>query len=226
MAAGKQLSRELVATVRHSKGAIQMRMDVDAQSSITAAAGAGAQLEKAAVQLHGVIVMDGPLVLETADAVEVRGSWPPPGIGLRGGVGEAGIVARAKPVEDPLRLGQRAGMGEPEFDDEAILESAKEPFHPTLALGGGGRDPADPEFLEGAPDLRGLGAPPELFGQRQRGQGIAVEDAVAIGIGCAGQAVTPDELAEKEEIAMRIFVEAKESGQDLAGRVINRGEEH
>ena len=143
----------MLAAVRDGEGAIQMRMDIDAQSGIAAAAGPGPDLEEASVELHSVVVRDGALVLEAADACEVCGRGLPRRLWLGRGVGEVGIEARAEAVKDVLSLGEGPRLGEAEFDDEAILKGAKEPLHAALALGGGGGDPADAEFLERAPDL-------------------------------------------------------------------------
>jgi hypothetical protein len=67
---------------------------------------------------------------------------------VRGGVGEAGIVAREQAVDDALSLGERACLGESQFNDEAILEGAEEAFNPTLRLWGVSPDPCDTEFLD------------------------------------------------------------------------------
>jgi hypothetical protein len=114
------------------EGAIQLRVDVDAGASIGAPARAGAQLEEAPVELHGVIVLDGALVLEAADAVEVGRRGPPCQSGMRGSLGEARIVAREKPIEDTLGLHQRTSVGQAQLDHEAILERAEESLNATF----------------------------------------------------------------------------------------------
>jgi hypothetical protein len=198
-------------------------VDLDAEAGKAASARSGPHLEEAPVELHGVIVLDGARVLETADAVEVgaRWSWPPGGLGVRRGVSEASIVAREKAVEHALGLRERARLGEPEFDDEAILEGAKEPFDPSLGLRRMRTDPADAQFLEGAPNLGGRGAALKLLGHGQRGAGIAVEDPVAVSVRCTGQAIAADEVAEEQEVAVRILFQAEDAAEDLACGVIN-----
>ncbi len=111
-----------------------MGAEVDAQAGIAAAAWAGSELEKAPIELDGVIVLDRAPVLEATDRVEVcrSGGGPPGGRSVRGGVGEAGIVAGEKPGEHAGGLGERAGLREAEFDHEAILEGAEEALNPTL----------------------------------------------------------------------------------------------
>ena len=146
-----------VPAVIDRERAIQMRVDIDAQARVAAARGAGAELEEAPVELHGVIVLDGALVLEAADAVEVGRRGPPCQSGMRGSLGEARIVAREKPIEDTLGLHQRASMGQAKLDHEAILERAEESLNATFALRRPGRDPANAQFLERPSDLGGLG---------------------------------------------------------------------
>lgn len=88
-----------------------MCVDVHAEAGVAATAGAGAQLEEAAIQLHGVVVLDGTLVLKAADAGEIRRGRPPRGVRMRRGLRETRIVAWEKPVDHALGLGQRAGAG-------------------------------------------------------------------------------------------------------------------
>lgn len=224
----ERLGGEALAPVIHSERAIEVGVDVDAGAGIAASARPGPELEEAPVELHGVIVLDGALVLEGADAVEVSPgrSRAPGGLGVRRGLREAGIVAREKPVEHALGLRERARLGEPELDDQAILEGAKEPLDPSLRLRGMRTDPADAEFLEGAPDLGGLGPALELLGQGERGAGIAVKDPVAVGVRRAGEAIAPDELAEEQEVAVGILLRAEDAAEDLARGVVDGGVEH
>ena len=197
----ERLGVEVLPAVIHGERAIEVGVHLDADTGKAASARSGPELEEAPIELHGVITLDGAVVFEAADAVEVslgRGR-PPGGRGVRGGLREAGIVAREKPVEHALGLRERARLGEPELDDEAILEGAKEPLDQSLRLRGMRTDPADAEFLEGAPDLGGLGPALELLGHGQRSAGIAVEDPMAVGVRRTGETIAPDEVAEEEE---------------------------
>lgn len=224
----ERLGGEALAAVIHGERAIQMCVDIDAGSGIAASARPGPELEEAAVDLHGVVVLDGALVLEGADAVEVpqdRGR-PPGGLGVRRGVSEAGIVAWEKAVEHALGLRERACLGEAELADQAILEGAKEPLDPPLGLRGVSTDPADTEFLEGAPDLGGRGPALELLRQCQRGAGIAVEDPVEVSVRRTGEAIAADELAEEQEVAVGVLLQAEDAAEDLARGVIDGGVEH
>jgi len=105
------LGDESLASVRDREPAVEMGVDIYPEPGIAAAAGAGAELEEAAIQLHGVVVLDGALVLKAADAGEIPRGRPPCRVRMRRGLREARIVAWEKPVEDALGLRQRAGMG-------------------------------------------------------------------------------------------------------------------
>lgn len=78
--------------------------------------------------------------------------------------------------------------------------------------------------MQGTAHLRGLRPIPELLSQTQRRPGVAVKDAMAIGISGAGKAIAPDELAEEEEVAMGVLLQAKDGRQDASGRIVDSGE--
>jgi hypothetical protein len=124
--------REPLAPVGDGERAVEVRVDLDAGPGVAAARQAGAELEDAPIVQDGVIVLDRAQVFKTADAVQVRWGRAPRRLGMSRGMSEAGIVARKKPREDPLRLRERAGLGETEFAHEAILKGAEEPFHAAL----------------------------------------------------------------------------------------------
>src|SRR4030067_830034 len=88
-----------------------------AGAGVAAPARPGAELEETPVEGHRVIVLDGALVLEAADPLEVARTrrWAPGGFRVRRGVREAGIVAREKPVEDALGLREGKRLGGPEL---------------------------------------------------------------------------------------------------------------
>jgi hypothetical protein len=100
------LGAETLAAVVDGQRAIEVGVDVHPRSGKAASAWPGAEMEEAPVELHGVIVLDGALILVAADAVEVgsRWSWPPGGLEVRRGLSEASIVAREKPGEHALGL--------------------------------------------------------------------------------------------------------------------------
>lgn len=203
-----------------------MRVDIHADPGVAAAPRAGAELEETAAQLHGVVVLDGALVLEAANPLEMRRGGPPGGIRMRRGLREARIVLREKPVKHALGLFHCAGLGQPEFDHETILKRPKEPLDAPPGLRRMGADPADPQLLERPADLRRLGAALELLGQGERGAGIAMKNAMPIGVDGSRQAIAPDEVAQEEEVAVGVLLEAEDSGQDSAGGVIDGRQQH
>ena len=177
-------------------------------------------MEEGAAELHCVVMRDGAPILEAADAHEVGRRLPPGGLRHGRGVGEAGIVAGAEAVKDALGIGEGPRLREAEFDDQAILEGAKEPFYAAFALRRGRGDPTDPEFLEHPPDLGRGEVAFELLRQALGGPGIAMKDAVPIRIGGGRQPIPADEMAQHQEIAVRIFLGAKDAGKDFAGGII------
>ena len=65
----ERLGAQAPASVVNGKGAIEVGVDIDAGSGVAASTGPRLELEEAPIELHGVIVLDGALVLEAADAV-------------------------------------------------------------------------------------------------------------------------------------------------------------
>ncbi len=224
-AVGQPRGGETMSSVIDTKRAVQVRVHIDAQPSVAPPAGAGVHLEQAAVELDGVVAVDGAPMLEAANPLEVRpgGRRLPRWLGVRGWAGEARIMAWPIPVKDALRLLERARLREPEFADQPILEGAEKAFHPTFALRRGGGDPLDTEFVQGSPNLRRRHRSGQLLGERQWRAGIAVEQAVAIGVGGTWGAVALDEAAEQQEVAMRIFLRTEDPVEDLTRRVIDGG---
>lgn len=200
-------------------------MDVDAGADIAAAGRAGLELQQAAIERDGVVVADRPLILEAADALQVDRGGLPRGIRMRRRLSEARIVAWEEAIDHALGVGEGAGLREPQFGDEAILEGAEEAFDAALALWGRGRDPADAQLVEGAADLGGGNGARQFVGQGLRGAGIAMKQAMAIGVGGSGDTIALDEAAEEQEVAVGILLEAKDRGEDLPGGVIDGGEE-
>ena len=225
MSLWESLDAEPLAAVVDGECAIEEGMDIDSRTRVTPPTGSGLHLEEAAVELHRVVVRDGAPILEAADAREVGRRRAPRGLGRGWGVSEAGIEARAEAVKDALGIGEGPRLREAEFDDQAILAGAEEPFHAALALGRGGGDPADPKFLERSADLGGGEVALKLLRQALGGQRIAMKDAMAIGVGGGRHAIPADELAQHQEIAVRVFLRAKDAGEDFAGGIVDGGME-
>ena len=228
MRAREPLGGEPLPPIGEHEGAIQMCVDVDAQPGIAPAAWARHELEEAPIQLERVIVLDRAAVLETADLLEVRSGrgGAPRGLGMRGGLGEARIIAGEKAIEDLCGLREGAGLRQAEFDHEAILEGAEEALNPALRLRGVGPDPLDAQFIERPPDLGLPRDAAELVVKGERREGIRAKDAMAISVHCGWKAVAADEVAEEEEVAMGIFLGAEDRAQHAPRGIINGGEEH
>jgi hypothetical protein len=92
-------------------------------------------------------------------------------------------------------------------------------------LRGRGGNPLDAQVVQDAADLGRGGAALQLLGERERGAGLAVEDPMAVGVGGAGHAIAAEELAEEQEIAVGILLQAKDAAEDLPRGVVDRGME-
>jgi len=227
MCGGEPLGGDGLSPIGDGEGAIQMGVEVDAEAGIAPAAGARGELEEVAIEWDGVIELDGAPVLEAADRVKIgaRGGWAPGRRGMRGGLSEARIVAREKSGEHAGGLCKRARLGEAEFDHQAVLKGAEEALNPAFGLGRVGSNPGDAQFAESAPDLGLAWDAAELLVDGKRGAGIRAKDAVAIGVDGRREAIATDEVAQQEEVAVRIFLEAEDGPQHPAGGVIDGGEE-
>jgi len=227
MPAGEASGGEGLAAIGDSDGPIQMRVDVDASAGEAASTRPGAELDEAAVQLHRVIVLDGAAVFEATYALEGGPRWSraPGGGQLRGWVREAGIVTGEQAVDDSLGLGECARVGEPQFDDEAILEGAEEALNPTFRLWGVSSDPLNAEFLKRASDLGLPRGAAELVVERERRVRIRAKDPMAIGVDRGREAIAADELTEEEEVAVGVLLRAKHGAQDTTGGIVDGGEE-
>lgn len=223
---GQQRGPEAMATMKHDELAVQAGVDVDAGAGIATAAGTRVELQQAAVQRDGVVVADRALVLEAADALEVGRRGLPGGLRMGGRPRETRVVAWEESIEHALRLREGTSVREAQFGHQAILKRAEEALDPPPALGRGGGDPVDTEFLERAADLgRGDGAG-QLVGQRRWEAGIAMKQAVAIGVHCRRDAVALDETVEEHEVALGVFLGAKDPGQHVPCRIIDGGVQH
>ena len=205
--------------------AVQVRSNGHAEAGVAAAVGAGAQLQPPALQLDGIIVLDLALVLETTDLLQIWRRGAPRRCGVCGRVGKAGVEPPSKAVEDPLGLRERLRARESQLDDQAILQRAEEPFYSTFRLRRIGRDPLEAQFLHRAADLGGFQSSLELLRDRQGRAGIAMENAVTISVDGRRHAIARDQLAEEQQVAVRVLFLAKDAAEQFARRIIDRGEQ-
>jgi len=212
----------------HGEGAIQALEDIDACLRIAPAAGARVELEQVRADPDRVVVGDGARILEAQRRLEhgASGTGPKRGRPLRGRLGEAAIEARQKRPQKGIGLVERPDVGEAEFLDEPILERAKEPLHPTFSLGRARRDPANAQVVQRAAHLRQAECIGELGRNGRGGTRLAPEDPVPVGVDGGRHAVAAQDLGEQQEVAMRVFLRAKDGPQHPTRRIVNCGEEH
>lgn len=136
---------------------------MDFGSSEAEAFGLGRDLETASLPLHDVVVADGALVQEAADASEILWSGAPGFFGLARRAGKAPVVVGKKAAEDLVGGFDIGGAGQAQFAGEAILEGAPEAFDTALGLRAASGDVGNAELGEGAAELSGLAFAGELF---------------------------------------------------------------
>lgn len=176
----------------------------------------------------GVIELDGAHVLETEDGVGIEPRWPGAvgHSGLRWGFGEPRIEAGREAAEEPVGCLPGPNLGEAELRDEAILHRAEEALDTALGLGTRRGDPFNAQLVQDAPDLRERALAAELLRHGLRPVGIAVEDAVAVGVGREGKADPPDHLLEDLQIAVGGLLVVEPGPEELPGRIVEGGMEH
>jgi len=207
-------------------GAIEALMDLDPSFGI--AASIGEDLEDVRPEGDGVVVGDDARVLETEQRLgdEVGGPGAIRGLGPSGGASKARIVALEESREEGVRRVRVGDASETQFGHEAVLQRAEDPLDAAFRLGTGGRDPADPEFLQEASHLGGCPSPPKLLVEAPGAVASAMEDAVAIGVGGEGEARSEGEVAEDVKVTDGRFLFLEPPGEDLPCGIIDRGVEH
>jgi hypothetical protein len=180
---------QLALAVEGDDRAVEADVDLDEPAGIAPAAASRRQLEDPAVEPDRVIPGNLAAVLEDEHPLEPDvGRHRPPGrhrIGRRDI--EAGIEARQEGAEEDIRAVAVDDVGQPQLDDQPVLERAPQPLDPALGLSRAGGDRADPELDEGPPDLAELLGSTGL-GRSRRGRG---EGAVAIVVSAPGRPWVP-----------------------------------
>ncbi len=138
-----------------------------------------------------MVVAHSAPVLEAEDGlrIEPRGPGAIGGGGIRGGLGEARIVASQEAVEEGIRPRAVDDAGEAQFCAQAVLEGAKQPLDAALGLRTLGRDPLDAQFFKGSRDLCGGGGAGQLLLEGELFHLPPMEDAVAIAVHRDGDAL-------------------------------------
>jgi hypothetical protein len=217
------LGDERVPAGEDGQRPIEALVDFDASSSQAAAV--GDDLEEMRPESQRMVVGDGAEVLEAKDGIgiEPRGPGAVDRLRMRGGSGEAGIVAGDEATEERVGLGWGVDAGHAELGDEAILQGAEEALDASLGLGTAGGDPADAQLVKDAADLRGRGLAAELFFDRPGLARGAFEDPVPIGVAGQREAWAEGNLAEDLEIGGGGLDRIEVGAEDFAGGVIDRG---
>jgi len=91
------VNRQPLVLIADRECAVEMLPDDDARLGVTAAMGAGEDLEDVLAESHGVVIGHGAFIREAADVIEVLlgGEGPIGGVRVGRGVGKARIVAGA-----------------------------------------------------------------------------------------------------------------------------------
>src|SRR5713226_94707 len=180
-------------------------------------------LEAAAFPLHDVVVADGALVHEAADAVEAVRRGTPGGFHLAGLFGETPVVVGAELAQDSVGGVDVVSASQAEFAAQAILQHAPEALDATFGLRAVGGDEGDTELFQGAAELGGLAFASELFVD---GPVVVVadEDAAVIAIKSERHAVAAQQVFQQAEIAERGFRREELGGEDFAGGVVLHAE--
>src|ERR1700726_1903006 len=103
---------------------------------------------------------------------------------------------------------------------QAVLKSFKQSLDTPFGLRTVGRDPFDPQFVQGSPELRSQRISPQLFGKRLRA-GLS-KDAVFIGVMGQGTSVAPYPSAKRLKVLFR-GVMLGEPSPDATGGIIDHG---
>jgi hypothetical protein len=176
-------------------------------------------LEAAAFPLHDVVVADGALVKEAADAVEAVRCGTPGGFHLAGLFGETAVVVGDESAQHGVGGVEIMSASKAEFAAQAILQHAPEAFDAAFGLRAVGGDEGDGQLFQGAAELGRLTFTGELF---LDGPVVVVadEDAAVIAVKSERHTVAAEQLFQQAEIAESGFRGEELGGQDFAGGVV------
>src|SRR5712691_5141963 len=181
-------------------------------------------LEAAPVPLHDVVVADGALVPEAADAIEVGRSGTPGFFRFTRRAAEAAVVIGQDVAQNFVGSIEIGRAGQAQLAGEAVLKRAPEAFDAALGLRTAGGDVADAELSQGAAELGGLSFACELFFHRPVIV-VAHEDAVTVSVKAERDAVAAQQAAEQAEIAAGVFGGTELGDQDFASGVVQEGQQ-
>jgi len=212
------------AGVEDHEPAVETLAEFHAAPRIRAAPGAARDLDPAPPEAHGVVAGHHALVPAAQELGEVAWGLAPRGGGLGGRVGEAAIEVREELRQEGVGGLARGDPAQAQFADEAILQGSPEALDAALGLGRAGREVADPELLEHAPEVGGILDAPQLLVQAPV-RVVAHEDVEAIAVEGQGQAVLGAELVQQGGIAVQVLGRAEVQGEDGRGGVVDGSQE-
>jgi len=167
-------------------------------------------------------------VLEGKDAFQVT-VWRQRLIGrawLRGRHGKSAVMPSQVSWQKLIAFDNRSHTCQFQLQDQAILECPKHPLDAALGLWCGGRYRSDAEILQQATKLCRIRLPGQLFFQCQGLLEIDLKNAVLIVIDLQRTSIGGDHLSHQQEIAVGIFLLAKNSPDHFSSRIIFGSEEN
>src|ERR1700726_2865626 len=123
-------------------------------------------------------------------------------------------------LQEMIRSLDAVDSRQPHLLHQTILKSFKQPLDTPFRLRTVGRDPFNPQFVQGSPELRSPRISPQLFGKRLRA-GLS-KDAVFIGVMGQGTSVAPYPSAKRLKVLFR-GVMLGEPSPDATGGIIDHG---
>jgi hypothetical protein len=162
---GRRLRGEECVRIEDDEAAIEELAHFHATAGIGAGAGPGRDLEPTGPQPPGGVASDDPRIAAAQNAIEIARRWAPRGRGLRRGAREALNEGGQKLGQKRVGLLEGVDRAQAQFADEAILQSAPEPFDAALRLRRLRRDEPDAEILEHPPEVGGILLAAQLLGE-------------------------------------------------------------
>ncbi len=220
-------TRDTGALGEDGEPAIEAFVYLDDDLRVAVAVRARQELEGVRPERDGVVVTDDATVFEAEDGLRVEPSGPRAirRRRIRRRLGKARIVAGQEVRQEGVGALAIGDPSQAQFRPQAVLEGTKEALDAPFGLGAAGGYPLDAQFLECAFDLCGRGFSHQLLLERERACCGPVEDAMAIAVDRDRDAFGLRERVQDLKIAVGVFLLPKRGSQDLAGRIIDRGDE-
>jgi len=213
--------------IPHDEPSVEPELELDPSTGLAAVARSSRQLEDRRPGPDRPVVGHGAAIAERADPVELGCCRPrsPGRLGVRRWNGKAPVEAANEPGEDTIGRLAISRPGEPELDDESILECPPQALDATLCLGTASGDRADPELGQGASNLGRRALVDELF---LKGQGRSLgrlEDPVPVAVDGERHAVPANGVAQDREVTGGVLLVAERRPGHDPGRIVDSADE-